>query len=151
VLDAILDNEKRINLPGATDHSHIISENYEMKLQPGGPQSVNGRNCYVLSINPREKAPNMIIGTLWVDAKDESIVQLQGTTSKSVSVFTGPTQVMRRYEKVSGFAEAMHARGASSSFLFGQTAVTIDYSDYQIQQSAAQSPTRPSTFAGASR
>jgi hypothetical protein len=34
---------------------------------------------------------------------------------------------------VDGFAEATHARATSSSFLFGQTVVTIDYSDYQIQ------------------
>ena len=133
VLDAILDNEKRINTPGATDHSYIISENYEMKLQPGGPQRISGRDCYVLSISPRQKAPNLIVGTLWVDTKDESIVQLQGTTSKSVSVFTGPTKVMRQYTIVDGFAEATHASGASTSFLFGLTVVTIDYSDYQIQ------------------
>ncbi len=133
VLDPILDNEKRINTPPATDNSYIISKNYEMKLQPGGPQQVNGRDCYVLSISPREKAPNLIVGTLWVDTKDETIVQLEGTTSKSVSVFTGPTKVMRQYAKVDGFAEATHASGASSSFLFGLTVVTIDYSDYQIQ------------------
>jgi len=133
VLDAILDNEKRINTPGATDHSYIISENYEMKLQSGGPQTVNGRECYVLSISPREKAPNMIVGTLWVDARDESIAQLEGTTSKSVSVFTGPTKVMRQYATVDGFSEATHASGASTSFLFGLTTVTIDYSGYQIQ------------------
>jgi outer membrane lipoprotein-sorting protein len=133
VLDAILDNEKRINTPPATDNSYIISKNYEMKLQPGGPQHVNGRDCYVLSISPREKAPNLIVGTLWVDTKDESIVQLEGTTSKSVSVFTGPTKVMRQYAMVDGFAEATHASGASTSFLFGLTVVTIDYSDYQIQ------------------
>jgi len=133
VLDAILDNEKRINQPGATDHSYIVSANYEMKLQPGGPQSLNGRECYVLSIRPREKAPNLIVGTLWVDTRDESIVQLQGVTSKSVSIFTGPTQVMRQYTSVDGFAEATHARGASSSMLFGQTVVTIDYRDYEIK------------------
>jgi hypothetical protein len=133
VLDAILDNEKRINTPPATDNSYIISANYDMKLQPGGPQTVNGRECYVLSINPREKAPNMIVGTLWVDTRDESIVQLQGTTSKSVSVFAGPTKVMRQYAMIDGFAEATHASGTASSFLFGLTTVTIDYSDYQIQ------------------
>jgi hypothetical protein len=104
-----------------------------MKLQPGGPQRISGRDCYVLSISPRQKAPNLIVGTLWVDTKDESIVQLQGTTSKSVSVFTGPTKVMRQYTIVDGFAEATHASGASTSFLFGLTVVTIDYSDYQIQ------------------
>jgi len=77
VLDAILDSEKRINTPGVTDHSYIVSENYQMKLKPGGPQPVDGRDCYVLSISPRAKAPNMIVGTLWVDTRDESIVQLQ--------------------------------------------------------------------------
>lgn len=133
VLDAILDDEKRINTPAATDKSYIVSANYEMKLQPGGPQTVNGRDCYVLSIRPRVKAPNLIEGTLWVDAKDQSIVQLQGTTSKSVSVFTGASKVMRQYAPVDGFAEATHASGASSSFLFGLTVVTIDYSGYRIQ------------------
>jgi hypothetical protein len=133
VLDAILDNERRINQPGATDHSYIISANYEMKLKPGGTQNLNGRECYVLSIRPREKAPNLIVGTIWVDTKDESIVQLQGVTSKSVSMFTGPTQVMRQYTSIDGFAEATHARGASSSVLFGQTVVTIDYQGYEIK------------------
>jgi hypothetical protein len=133
VLDAILDNEKRLNTPPATVNSYIISANYEMKLQPGAPQTVNGRESYVLSISPREKAPNMIVGTLWVDARDESIVQLEGTTSKSVSVFTGPTKVMRQYATVDGFSEATHASGASTSFLFGLTTVTIDYSGYQVQ------------------
>jgi hypothetical protein len=40
---------------------------------------------------------------------------------------------MRQYAMVDGFAEATHASGASTSFLFGLTVVTIDYSDYQIQ------------------
>jgi hypothetical protein len=104
-----------------------------MKLQPGGLQRLDGRDCFVLSINPKQKAPNLIVGIIWVDAKDESIVQLQGTTSKSVSVFTGATQVMRQYANVNGFAEATHARATSTSFLFGATVVTIDYRDYEIK------------------
>jgi hypothetical protein len=104
-----------------------------MKLKPGGPERVNGRDCFVLSITPRQKAPNLIAGTLWVDTKDESIVQIKGTASKRISVFTGPTQLMRQYTMVDGFAEATHARAVSSSFLFGQTVVTIDYSGYEIE------------------
>ena len=132
VLNSILENEKRINEPGTRESSWLTSANYELKLNPGGPQQVNGRDCYMLSINPRQKAPNRIVGTIWVDTRDESIVKLQGTASKSVSVFTGPTQVMRQYANVDGFAEATHARATSSSFLFGQTVVTIDYSNYEI-------------------
>lgn len=138
VLDSILENEKRINEPGVREGSWLTSANYEMKLKPGGPERVNGRDCFVLSINPRQKAPNLIVGTLWVDTRDESIVQIKGTASKSVSAFTGPTELMRQYTMVDGFAEATHARAVSSSFLFGQTVVTIDYVGYEIANRATQ-------------
>lgn len=138
VLQSILDNEKRINEPGTREGSWLTSANYEMKLKPGGTERLNGRDCYVLSIDPRQKAPNLIVGSIWVDAKDQSIVQLQGTASKSISVFTGPTQVMRQYENVNGFAEATHARAESESSLFGKTVVTIDYQGYEIEIRATQ-------------
>jgi outer membrane lipoprotein-sorting protein len=133
VLNAILDNEKTINLPGNRESSWLTSSNYEMKLQPGGTQKLDGRDCFVLSITPKRKAPYLINGTLWVDSKDYSIVQIQGTGSKSPSFFSGATQMMRQYTNVSGFAEATHARAVSSSFMFGPTVVTIDYQDYAVQ------------------
>jgi hypothetical protein len=45
---------------------------------------------------------------------------------------------MRQYTMVDGFAEATHARAVSSSFLFGQTVVTIDYVGYEIANRATQ-------------
>jgi hypothetical protein len=133
VLGTILDNEKRINLPGNREGSWLTSANYEMKLKPGGTEQLNGRECLAVAISPRRKAPNLVEGTLWVDAKDYAIVQIEGTASKSPSLFTGPAQMMRQYANLSGFAEATRARAVSNSTLLGQTTVTIDYSDYQIQ------------------
>jgi hypothetical protein len=104
-----------------------------MKLKPGGVQRLNGRDCYVLSITPRGEAPNLIIGTLWADAKDGSLVQIDGVSSKSPSAFTGNTQLMRQYTNINGFAMALHARAESNSMLFGQTVIMIDYSNYQLQ------------------
>jgi outer membrane lipoprotein-sorting protein len=133
VLGGILDNEKRINQPGVREGSWITSANYDFKLKPGGTQLVNGRECFLLAMTPRRKAPYLIEGTLWVDATDGSIVQLQGTSSKSSSFLTGPTQVMRQYARVDGFSQATHARAESDSSLFGRTVVKIDYEGYQIQ------------------
>ncbi|HEY1255269.1 MAG TPA: hypothetical protein VGF01_10845, partial [Terracidiphilus sp.] len=126
-------SEKQINLPANREAAWITSANYEMKLKPGGVQRLDGRDCYVLDISPRRKAPNLLVGTLWVDVKDGSIVQIHGVASKSASVFTGPTQMMRQYAKVNGFAMATHARAVADSALFGQTVITIDYRDYGIQ------------------
>lgn len=130
---ALLDNERRINEPGKVEDSWFTSANYEMELKPGGPELLNGRECYELAITPKHKAPNLIEGTLWVDARDNSIVQVKGMASKSPSVWAGPTHMMRQYSNVNGFAMATHARAASNSFLFGRTTITIDYRNYQIQ------------------
>jgi hypothetical protein len=138
VLHDILESERQINLPGNREASWIISDNYEMKLQSGATEQLDGRECYVVAITPKRKAPNLIIGRIWVDARDESLVQIQGTASKSVSVFTGPTQLMRQYINVNGFAMATHARAVASSALFGPTVIKIDYQNYEIQLAASR-------------
>ncbi len=133
VLGAILDNEKQLNQPGMREGTWITSANYEMQLKPGGTQLLDGRDCLVLALIPKRRASYLIEGSLWVDAKDGSIVQVQGTTSKSSSLFTGTTQVMRQYANINGFSQATHVRAVSNSFMFGETIVTIDYRDYHIQ------------------
>jgi hypothetical protein len=138
VLAPLLDNEKSINLPGNVEKSWFTSANYEMKLMPGGIQRLDGRDCLALAMTPKRKASNMIKGTLWVDAKDNSAVQIQGIASKSPSLFAGPTQMLRQYANMSGFAMAFHARAESNSPLFGRTVLTIDYRDYQLQLDPAK-------------
>jgi outer membrane lipoprotein-sorting protein len=138
VLKTVLDREKTLNLPGIREASWLTSANYEMKLKPGGIQRLDGRDCLALAITPRRKAANMIEGTLWVDARNGEIVRLEGSATQSPSIFTGPAQVMRQYVSVNGFGMATQARAVSDSFLLGQTVVTIDYRDYQIQLSPAR-------------
>lgn len=130
-LDPLLDNEKTINLPGNVEHSWITSANYDMTLKPG-TQMLDGRECLVFAITPKRKAPNLIVGTLWVDAKDYTIAKLEGVASKAPSVFATVTHMMRQYASVDGFSMATHARAESNTFLYGRTVVTIDYSGYQI-------------------
>jgi hypothetical protein len=132
-LDPILEREKEINLPANVEQSWITSANYAMSLKPG-TQQLDGRDCLVLAIIPKRKAPNLIVGNLWVDAKDYTIVRLEGTASKAPSVFAGETHMLRQYASIDGFAMATHARAESSTFLYGRTVVKIDYSDYNIER-----------------
>jgi hypothetical protein len=131
-LDSILENERTINLPANVPQSWITSANYEMTLKPG-TQVIDGRECLAVAINPKRKAPNLIVGTLWVDAKDYTIVRLEGLASKAPSVFAGVTHMMRQYALVQGFSMATHAHAESSTFLYGRTVVAIDYSGYEIE------------------
>ena len=84
-------------------------------------------------MNPRQKASNLLIGTMWVDASDYTTVQIQGVASKDPSVLAGQTEMMRQYTKEAGYAQAFHSRAVSNSPVFGQTIVTIDYKNYQLQ------------------
>jgi hypothetical protein len=138
VLGPLLDNEASINLPANREGAWFTSANYEMKLEPGPPQRLDGRDCLVLDLTPRRKAPHLIQGKMWVDAKDDFVVQIQGAASKDPSVFTGPTQMFRQYISVDGYAMALHSRAVSDSPLFGKTVVAIDYSDYQVQVRTAK-------------
>jgi hypothetical protein len=132
-LKPLIENEKTINLPGNVEKSWFTSANYEMKLKASGVQVLNGRDCYVLAITPRQKAPNLIDGTLWADARDGSLAQIEGIASQNPSAFSGTTHMMRQYENIGGFAMAIHARAESSSLFFGRTVATIDYSDYKLR------------------
>lgn len=133
LLRPLLDNEKAINEPGKVAASWIVSANYEMKLKSGSPVMQDERECWALAIKPRRQAPNLIEGTLWVDAKTFRIVRLEGQSSKSPSFWSGPAHVARQYVDIAGFAEATHARAESSGFMVGRTVLTIDYEGYQIQ------------------
>lgn len=131
VLHTILENEKLINQPGTREHLWLTSANYLMQLKPG-VKILDGRNCVGLAVTPRSKAANMIEGTLWVDAKDGTLVRMEGNATQSPSIFTGPAHLMRDYVNVNGYSMATQARAVSESFLLGRTVITIEYRNYQI-------------------
>ena len=131
-LRPLLDNEQIINQPGNVERSWFTSANYVMTLKAGGVHKLDGRDCFALDVKPKAQAPNLIIGTIWVDAHDETLVSIDGIASKNPSAWSGATHMTRQYSNINGFSMAMHARAESDSALFGRTVVTIDYSDYKL-------------------
>jgi hypothetical protein len=132
-LKPLLENEQTINQSGNVEKSWFNSANYIIKLNSAAVQKLNGRDCFALDVKPKEVAPNLIIGTIWVDAQDGTLVQIDGVASKNPSAFSGTTHMMRQYTNVNGYSMAIHARAESDSALFGRTVVTIDYSDYNLE------------------
>ena len=135
-LQPLLDNERVINQPGNLPQSWFTSANYLMQL--AGAEQLDGRDCLRLSVQARRKAPNAINGSIWVDAKDGTLVKIDGVATKSPSAFTGPPHLMRQYVNIEGYSMAAHARAESNSSLFGATVVLIDYSDYHLEVAPAK-------------
>lgn len=140
LLDRVLDNEKTLTRPENRMGALITSANYTMT--PQGTASLNGRDCYVLTLAPRRESPYLFKGSLWVDAQDGSIVQLQGVTSRNPSLLAGPTNVERQYTILDGMPMATHALATSNSWLLGLTTISIDYTGYELQLSPATASSR---------
>src|SRR5580698_4207136 len=118
-LRPLLDNEQIINQPGNVEKSWFTSANYEMTLKAGGVHKLDGRDCFALDVKPKAQAPNLIIGTIWVDAHDGTLVTIDGVASKNPSAWSGTTHMTRQYSNISGYSMAMHAHAESDSALFG--------------------------------
>jgi hypothetical protein len=131
MLEAVLDNERSVTRPANRLTAVISPANYEMTVK--GAEQVDGRNCIAVAIRPRRGSQYLLNGTVWVDADDGAIVQLEGMTAKSPSIFAGASEVFRQYTMIDGFAMATHARAVSNSWLVGQTMIKIDYTEYQLQ------------------
>jgi len=132
-LHSILDQEKHMSQPGVRETVLVNSTNYAMNLKSDTPVLLDGRDCLVLQLNPRRNDPSLFRGTLWVDARDYSIVQLEGIAAKSHSFLLSPSQVSRQYSNVNGYPMATHAKATSSIAMMGQVTIKIDYTGYQIE------------------
>ena len=132
VIDKILTGEKDLNLANHREGAWITSKNYEFRPEPGRVQ-LNGAQCIVVDLKPLRKSPHLFNGKIWIDASDYTVVRLQGIPSQSPSVLAGQAIVSREYIKIDGFSMATHAEAHSHTFLFGDTLLKIDYSNYKIE------------------
>ena len=86
----------------------------------------------MIELIPKRKSPYLLKGRMWVDPAGPTVVKIEGRPSSSVSFFEGRPQVMREYKNIDGFALAQRIHVATSSFLFGKSAVDIEYRDYHV-------------------
>jgi hypothetical protein len=132
VVDKVLANEKEMARAANRESVALTSANYEMRPEPG-IVSRNGRDCIAVELKARRKMPYLFNGKAWFDASDFTLVHIEGTPAASPSFFAGATGGVRDYTKIEGFSMAQQAEMRSHSFLFGDTLLKIDYSNYQIQ------------------
>jgi hypothetical protein len=132
VVDRVLANEKEMAKAANRESVALTSTNYKMRLEPGHA-TINGRDCVIVDLKARRKAPFLINGKGWFDSSDFTLVHLEGSPAQSVSIFARDMAGNRDYTKVNGFSMAQHAEVHAHNFFFGDTLMKIDYTNYQIQ------------------
>jgi Outer membrane lipoprotein-sorting protein len=103
----------------------ITPENYKFKYK--GTQDWNGRQVYVLHLNPRAKKVGLFKGELWLDAETYMPVREQGSFVKSPSFMLKKMQFVRDYELQNGVSIPQRTESQVETRFFGKVELNINY------------------------
>jgi hypothetical protein len=109
---------------GTSDVS-ITPANYKFKYK--GTYEWNGREIYVLHVNPREKKVGLFKGELWLDAETYMPVRESGSFVKSPSFMLKKMQFVREYELQNGVSVPQRTESRVDTRFFGQVELNINY------------------------
>jgi hypothetical protein len=103
----------------------ITPQNYKFKYK--GSQDWNGRQVYVLHVNPREKRVGLFKGELWLDAETYMPVRETGMFVKSPSFMLKKMQFVRDYGLENGVSMPQRTESHVETRFFGQVDLNINY------------------------
>ena len=120
---------------GATKHdSAITPANYDVELE--GEGELDGRRCYLLRAVPKRRDKYLFEGTIWIDAQDLAVAQIEGRPAKNPSLWVKKVHFVRRYQKVGDFWLPCEDASVSEVRIFGSHTLTIRYQDYKLDGEA---------------
>ena len=140
ILRKMIEAEVESSQNGERKETRIIPENYDFRLV--GTEALDGRDSYVLEINPRKPTKFSIRGRIWVDAQDFAIARIQGQPAKNPSFWIRSVQVVQRYGRTDQFWLPALNHSVAQARVFGATEVVIEYSDYKTKVRQVQARTR---------
>jgi hypothetical protein len=131
ILRKMIEAEGESSQRGERKESRIIPENYDFRLV--GTEASEGRDSYVLEINPKKPTKFAIRGRIWVDAEDFAIARIEGEPAKNPSFWIRSVQVVQRYGRTDQFWLPALNHSVAQARIFGATEVVIEYSDYKTK------------------
>jgi len=140
ILRKMIEAEVESSQNGERKETRIIPENYDFRLV--GTEALDGRDSYVLEINPKKATKFSIRGRIWVDAQDFAIARIQGQPAKNPSFWIRSVQVVQRYGRTDQFWLPALNHSVAQARVFGATEVVIEYSDYKTNVRQVQARTR---------
>lgn len=138
VLKKLLDTEQE-----AYQHRNatgLTPQNYRFTLV--GSTNDNGRQFFILQVDPKASQKLLYRGRIWVDAADYAVARVEAQPAQNPSFWIRSTEIHHVYSKVGDFW--LPQRNVSESKIrFGGTAtLTIDYADYHLE-SPVSAPAPP--------
>ena len=137
----LLSEETEASRHDARNSNRLIPENYDFQLI--GKENLETGPTYVLAVKPKTPNKYLIDGKIWVNASDYAIVRIEGQPAKNPSFWVRSVHFVHTYQKVHQFWFASSTRTTSHIFIFGDSELTIENSEYALNPPAGPSQNRP--------
>ena len=112
------------------DGSRITPANYTFNML--GRDTLDSGPAYVLAIIPKTENKYLIQGRIWVNAKDYSIVRVEGQPAQNPSFWVHDVHFIHTYQRVGQFWFASSTHSTSEIRIFGRSELTIENSNYVL-------------------
>jgi hypothetical protein len=126
----MLSEESMASRRKTRDGSRITPANYKFNMV--GQDTLDTGPAYVLAIIPKTQNRYLIDGKIWVDAKDDSIVRIEGQPARNPSFWVHNVHFVHTYQRVGQFWFASLTHSTSEIRIFGLSELTIENSDYAL-------------------
>lgn len=137
----LLNEEAEASRRGTRNSTRLTPENYDFQLL--GQETLATGPTYVLAVKPKTANKYLIDGKIWVNANDYAIVRIEGQPAKSPSFWVRSVHFVHTYQKVHQFWFASSTVTTSHIFIFGDSELTIENSEYALNPPADHSHDRP--------
>ena len=134
VLHKMLESEEETSQPEKRPATRVSPENYTFELL--GTEPVDERPAYVLRVLPKREDKYLFEGRIWVDAEDFALVRVEGKPAKNPSFWIHSVNFVQVNSKSGTFWFPLSTESVTDARIFGKTAVTISYFDYQSNSTA---------------
>jgi len=130
IIRKMIEAEREASQKGEREQTRITPANYDFRLV--GMDVSDGRESYVLEINPKTRNKFLIRGRIWVDAEEFAITRIEGQPAENPSFWVRSVKVVHRYERAGRFWLPAMNESRAQARIFGVTDVAIEYYDYVI-------------------
>jgi hypothetical protein len=138
---------KETEQPRDAQRKELSLENYDFPLL--GEETLNGRRCYLMGLNPRREEKDLLRGKIWVDAENYNILRLEGSPAKTPSWWIRDLHILMSFAEVDGMWLRTFTHAVANVRFKGRYVMVSRDLEYRFEEQTASRPRHnPAIFAG---
>jgi hypothetical protein len=138
---------KETESPKDAQRQELSLQNYDFQML--GQATIDGRRCFLLSMEPRREEKDLLRGKLWVDAENYNIRRVEGSPAKNPSWWIHDLHILMSFTEVDGMWLRTFTHAVANVRFKGKYVMESRDLEYRFtQQTASRTRRNPAILAG---